>query len=79
MEREAYYVRRGQAEMRPKEILSLIIDGMDQNKTDLPHYCKWSNPSVCTFDFSDFEKFLILYKRLNNNSNNNLHHRMIFG
>ncbi|XP_065925368.1 uncharacterized protein [Magallana gigas] len=45
MEREAYYVRRGQAEMRPKEILSLIIDGMDQNKTDLPHYCKWSNPS----------------------------------
>lgn len=42
MEREAYYVRRGQAEMRQKEILSLIIDGMDQNKTDLP--------SVCTFD-----------------------------
>lgn len=50
MEREAYYVRRGQAEMRQKEILSLIIDVMDQNKTDLPYYCKWSNPSVCTFD-----------------------------
>lgn len=37
-------------EMRQKEILSLIIDGMDKNKTDLPYYCKWSNPSVCTFD-----------------------------
>lgn len=46
MERESYYVRRAQAEMKPKEIISLILDGMDQSKTDLPHYYKWNNPNV---------------------------------
>ena len=46
MEREAYYMRCGMAEMRPKEYLSVILDGMDQNKTDLPHYIKWNNPNV---------------------------------
>ncbi|XP_071151155.1 uncharacterized protein, partial [Mytilus edulis] len=45
MERESYYVRRAQAEMKPKEIISLILDGMDQSKTDLPHYYKWNNPN----------------------------------
>ena len=46
-EREAYYFRRAQAEQRPKQILSIIIDGMDQKKTDLPHYRDWNNPNVC--------------------------------
>ncbi|CAG2239875.1 unnamed protein product [Mytilus edulis] len=45
LEREAYYVRRGMAEMRPDEYVSIILDGMDQNKTDLPHYVKWNNPN----------------------------------
>ncbi|KAL3890072.1 hypothetical protein ACJMK2_002369 [Sinanodonta woodiana] len=44
-ERESYYVRRAQAEMRPHHALSLIIDGMDQRKTDLPHYKAWNNPN----------------------------------
>ena len=34
--------------MRPLAILSLILDGMDQNKTDLPHYSLWNVPSVST-------------------------------
>ena len=46
LEREAYYVRRAQAETKPKQILSLIIDGMDQKKTNLPHYANWINPDV---------------------------------
>lgn len=45
LEREAYYVRRAQAEMRPNAILSVILDGMDQNKSDLPHYALWNAPS----------------------------------
>ncbi|KAL5019434.1 hypothetical protein ScPMuIL_003483 [Solemya velum] len=44
MEREAYYVRRSQAEMRPNEVLSIILDGMDQAKTNLPHYAYGNNP-----------------------------------
>ena len=36
------------AEMRPDEYVSIILDGMDQNKTDLPHYVKWNNPNVGT-------------------------------
>ncbi|XP_052062389.1 uncharacterized protein LOC127702290 [Mytilus californianus] len=48
LEREAYYVRRGMAEMRPNEYVSIILDGMDQNKTDLSHYVKWNNPNVST-------------------------------
>lgn len=46
MEREAYYVRRSQAEMRPNEVLSIILDGMDQAKTNLPHYAYGNNPVV---------------------------------
>ncbi|XP_045208259.2 uncharacterized protein LOC123560063 [Mercenaria mercenaria] len=44
MEREAYYVRRAQAEMRPGEFLSVILDGMDQKKTNLPYYTHDNNP-----------------------------------
>lgn len=36
-ERRAYYGKCLKAEVSPKKYLSLIIDGMDQSKTNLPH------------------------------------------
>ncbi|XP_070536890.1 uncharacterized protein [Ptychodera flava] len=43
-EREAYYQRRTDAEKNPDEILSIIIDGMDQKKGDLPHFKGYADP-----------------------------------
>ena len=36
-ERKRYYSNRQAAIENPSEYLSIIIDGMDQNKTNLPH------------------------------------------
>ena len=36
-EREKYAKHRHKAEKNPKNYLSIIIDGMDQEKTDIPH------------------------------------------
>ena len=33
-----YYQNRVEAEQRPKKYLSLIVDGMDQAKTNIPHF-----------------------------------------
>ena len=43
---EAYYIRRAQAEMMPTRYFSIIMDGMDQYKTDLPHYQGWDDPNA---------------------------------
>ena len=41
-ERKCYYDKRDRARRIPKKYLSLIIDGMDQSKTNIPHFasCK---------------------------------------
>jgi len=36
-ERRAYYANCLKAEQQPRRYLSLILDGMDQSKTNLPH------------------------------------------
>ena len=45
-ERKAYYNRRASAIMHPAEKLSVIADGMDQAKTNLPHLTGWQKPKV---------------------------------
>lgn len=37
-ERERYYLNRERARHDPQKYISIIIDGMDQSKTDLPHF-----------------------------------------
>ena len=37
-ERKLYYYKRNKAQKNPKKYLSIIIDGMDQSKTNLPHF-----------------------------------------
>ena len=36
-EREKYAKHRQKADKNPNEYMSIIIDGMDQDKTDIPH------------------------------------------
>ena len=36
-QRAYYYGKRTAARQEPQQFMSLIVDGMDQNKTDLPH------------------------------------------
>ena len=43
-EREKYMKHRRKAEKQPSKYISLIIDGMDQDKTNVPHII--SNPKV---------------------------------
>ena len=43
-EREKYEKHRRKAQKNPEAYMSIIIDGMDQSKTDLPHIV--SNPKV---------------------------------
>ncbi|CAH1252417.1 Hypp9281 [Branchiostoma lanceolatum] len=43
-ERETYYQRRARAEARQRDYLSLILDGMDQSKSNLPHFKGWTEP-----------------------------------
>ncbi|KAK3108210.1 hypothetical protein FSP39_003259 [Pinctada imbricata] len=38
-ERRFYYAKREKAKREYKRYMSIIIDGMDQSKTDLPHFC----------------------------------------
>ena len=44
-ERQRYYTNRQLAVENPKEYLSMIIDGMDQNKTNIPHLVRI--PKAC--------------------------------
>ena len=46
-ERMDYYRKREEASKKPTEALSIIIDGMDQSKTNLPHFKGWTRPKVC--------------------------------
>ena len=39
-ERQHYYRHRDLAQRNKRECLSVIIDGMDQNKTNLPHFTR---------------------------------------
>ena len=45
-ERQDYYRKKAQAKMKPNEFLSLIVDGMDQSKTNIPHFKGWTRPKV---------------------------------
>eukprot|EP00105_Crassostrea_gigas_P040888 XP_019925036.1 PREDICTED: uncharacterized protein LOC105333681 [Crassostrea gigas] len=38
MERQYYYKKREAAKRAPNKFLSLIVDGMDQSKSNLPHF-----------------------------------------
>lgn len=40
VERHHYHTRRIAAQQNPQEWLCMIIDGMDQSKTDVPHLAK---------------------------------------
>ena len=37
-ERRVYYHHRDKAKCFPEKYISLILDGMDQSKTNIPHY-----------------------------------------
>ncbi len=37
-ERQVYYHHRDKARRNPERYLSLILDGMDQSKTNIPHF-----------------------------------------
>lgn len=45
-ERQAYYKRRADAMANPQAKISVIIDGMDQAKTNIPHFKGWRAPKV---------------------------------
>ena len=45
-ERLCYYERRAHAASNPSEALSVIIDAMDQAKTNLPHFEGWETSKV---------------------------------
>lgn len=42
MERHKYFKHQEKAKVFPNRYLSLIIDGMDQSKTSLPHFAQAS-------------------------------------
>lgn len=50
-EREKYAKHKRKAEKQPARYMSLIIDGMDQEKTNIPHII--SNPKVSELDYID--------------------------
>ena len=45
-EKKLYYERRADAKADPEAKLSLILDGMDQAKTHIPHFRGRSAPKV---------------------------------
>lgn len=45
-ERRSYYCRREEVVAEPLMKTSIIIDGMDQSKTNLPHFKGWVTPKV---------------------------------
>lgn len=45
-ERQEYYRKRLFARENPTQAMSIIVDGMDQAKTNLPHFQGWSCPKV---------------------------------
>ncbi|XP_071507098.1 uncharacterized protein [Diadema antillarum] len=46
-ERRHYYKRKAEALSDSKAKMSIILDGMDQAKTYLPHFRGWSTPKDC--------------------------------
>lgn len=47
-ERNKYYKHNIKARVNPNKYLSLIIDGMDQAKHNLPHFTKGKINATCT-------------------------------
>lgn len=45
-QRHYYYFKRDEALADPEETGSMIIDGYDQHKTNVPHFKGYSNPKV---------------------------------
>ncbi|XP_076116496.1 uncharacterized protein LOC143083963 isoform X2 [Mytilus galloprovincialis] len=45
-ERRDYYKKKDEACMKSKEVMSIIIDGMDQSKTNIPHFKGWTKPKA---------------------------------
>ncbi|CAC5400226.1 unnamed protein product [Mytilus coruscus] len=45
-ERRDYYKKKDEACMKSKEVVSIIIDGMDQSKTNIPHFKGWTRPKA---------------------------------
>ncbi|CAC5418785.1 unnamed protein product [Mytilus coruscus] len=43
-ERRDYYKKKDEACMKSKEVMSIIIDRMDQSKTNIPHFKGWTRP-----------------------------------
>ena len=44
-ERQRYYANRQLGIEKPREVISVIVDGMDQNKTNVPHMVRI--PKAC--------------------------------
>ena len=49
-ERKAYYRKREMSKQRPEKYISIIIDGMDQSKTNLPHFAGRKAKCINAFD-----------------------------
>ena len=45
-ERVSYRARRAMAIDKPDDFVSIISDGMDQSKTNIPHFEGWNLPKV---------------------------------
>ena len=58
-ERDAYYKRRAEAIAKPSERISIIVDGMDQSKTNLPHFKGWQTPKVLLYLFEKLKCCLV--------------------
>ena len=61
-ERRSYYSRKGEALYDSSQATSIIVDGMDQKKTNLPHFKGWMAPKVSqmqVFIFPDDYKIRI--------------------
>ena len=56
-ERDYYYEKRAEAIAQPTQKCSLIVDGMDQSKTDIPHFKGWKKTKV-----SEEAHFILSYE-----------------
>ena len=52
-ERNTYYRHRDKARKNPNLYASIIIDGMDQNKTNLPHYSRHMKVRIFSSDMQN--------------------------
>ncbi|CAC5421318.1 unnamed protein product [Mytilus coruscus] len=63
-ERRDYYKKKDEACMKSKEVMSIIIDGMDQSKTNIPHFKGWTRPKVysCTLSIIQVIRYEMISK-----------------